>query len=324
MKNLLRAFVVLFLLAGLVVGIGGSLLAQKPVYTVYVVVHGGIGDPYWKKVENGVKDAAALYPDLKVIYTGPDVYHFEQFMGILEGAIAARPDGLLATMTNPPAMDELLRGAIAEGLPVIAIDSPDSRPPLDRIPYLSYVGELPYEGGVLGAMEALKTFRPKRTMYGNHHPGALNIQERGQGFIDVMADAGIPSEAIDITADAVRAAEIQLAYIRAHPDTDLIFGANVLRAETLVTRLEEEGIKPGVDVKIITFGVTPTTLDMIEDGKIMFSIDEQPYLQGWLGVSFMYLHLKYGFTPPSEIPTLGLFPKETIGSLRELIEKGIR
>jgi len=324
MKNLLRLFVVLFLLTGLVIGTGGGLLAQKPAYTVYVVVHGGIGDPYWKKVENGVKDAAALYPDLKVIYTGPEVYHFEQFMGYLEGAIAARPDGLLATMTNPPAMDELLRGAIAEGLPVIAIDSPDTRPAGKRIPYISYIGEVPYEGGVLGARETLKGFRPKRTIYGNHHPGALNIQERGQGWIDVMRDEGIPSEPLDITEDPIKGAEIMLAYIWAHPDTDCVFTGNMLRAETLVTRLEEEGMKPGVDVKISTFGVTPTTLDMIEDGKIIFSIDEQPYMQGYLGVAFMYLYMKYGFTPPREIPTLGLFPEEKIGLLRELVEHGYR
>lgn len=324
MKKLLRLFVVLFLLTGLVIGTGGGLSAQEKAYTVYVVVHGGIGDPYWKKVEKGVKDAAALYPDLKVIYTGPEVFNFEKFMGYLEGAIAARPDGLIATMTNPPAMDELLRGAIAEGLPVIAIDSPDARPPGKRIPYISYIGEIPYEGGVLGARETLRTFRPKRTIYGNHHPGALNIQERGQGWIDVMRDEGIPTEPLDITEDPVKGAEIMLAYITAHPDTDCVFTGNMLRAETLVIRLEEEGMKPGVDVKISTFGVTPTTLEMIEDGKIIFSIDEQPYMQGYLGVEFMYLQMKYGFTPPREIPTLGLFPEEKIGLLRELVEQGYR
>ena len=89
---------------------------------------------YWKKVEQGIKDAAALFPDLKVVYTGPDVFNFEQFMAMLDAAIAAEPDGLLATMTNPEAMDELLRAAIADGLPVIAIDSPDARPPLRGSP----------------------------------------------------------------------------------------------------------------------------------------------------------------------------------------------
>ncbi len=291
--------------------------------TVYAVVHGGIGDAYWNKVEQGIKAAAALFPDLEVVYTGPDVFNFEQFMAMLDAAIAAEPAGLLATMTNPEAMDELLRAAIADGLPVIAIDSPDSRPPLEKIPYLAYIGEIPYEGGVLAAKEILKEYKPKHAMYGNHGPGAMNLVERGQGFIDVLTEAGVTAEPLDTTEDIVQAAEIMLSYVQAHPETDTIFTGNMLRAEALVVRLEEEGIKPGVDVKISTFGLTETTMEMMDQGKIDFSIDEQPYMQGFLGVTYMYLHLKYGFTPPTDNPTLGLFP-EDVSKLKETVEQGIR
>jgi simple sugar transport system substrate-binding protein len=292
-------------------------------YKVYAVVHGGIGDPYWKKVEKGIKAAAALAPDLEVIYTGPDVFNFEQFMSMLQGALAADLDGLIATMTNPEAMDSLLRAEIKQGLPVIAIDSPDPRPPLERIPYLSYIGEIPYEGGVLAAKTILQEYKPKRAIYGNHHPGALNIQQRGKGFIDVMREANVPVEALDITEDPVQGAEIMLSYLKRYPDTDTIFTGNMLRAETLVVRMEEEGLSPGEDVHISTFGLTPSSVEMLKEGKIDFSIDEQPYMQGFLGVTFTYLHLKYGFTPPAEIPTLGLFP-EDVSKLEDLIEAGIR
>jgi simple sugar transport system substrate-binding protein len=292
-------------------------------FTVYAVVHGGIGDPYWKKVEMGIKDAAKLAPEMRVIYTGPDEFNFEQFMAMLQSALNANPDGLIATMTNPPAMDDLLRRAIKNGLPIVAIDSPDDRPGLQRIPYLSYIGELPYDGGVLAANEILKMYRPKRAMYANHHPGAVNIQQRGQGFIDVMKEAAVPVEPVDITEDPVQGAEIMLAYLKAHPDTDTIFTGNMLRAETLVVRLEEQGIRPGKDVRISTFGLTPTTMQMIGTGKIDFSIDEQPYMQGFLAIAYMYLHLKYGFNPPPENTTLGLFPKD-LSKLEKLVEQGIR
>jgi simple sugar transport system substrate-binding protein len=39
-------------------------------------------------------------------------------------------------------------------------------------------------------------------------------------------------------------------------------------------------------------------LDYIQDGTIMFTMDQQPYLQGYLGVVFAYLNVTYGFTPP--------------------------
>jgi simple sugar transport system substrate-binding protein len=327
MKRIFRSAILLSILC--LVALNGFAAGEKETagmaktYRVYAVVHGGIGDPYWKKVENGIKAADALATDLEVVYTGPDVFNFEQFMGMLQGALAAKPDGLLATMTNPEAMDALLRNAIKGGLPVIAIDSPDSRPPLERIPYISYIGEIPYEGGVLAAKTILQQYRPKRAIYGNHHPGALNLTERGQGFLDIMKAAGVQAEALDITEDPVQGAEIMLSYLRRNPNTDTVFTGNMLRAETLVTRMKEEGMSPGKTVHISTFGLEPSSIEMLKAGEIDFSIDEQPYMQGFLGVTYMYLHLKYGFTPPAESPTLGLFP-EDVSQLEDLIAQGIR
>ena len=331
MKTQFKMLIALLLLLGLIFGTVGPFVgenwaaeAQQKQYTVYMVVHGGIADPYWKKAEEGAKAASELYPDLKLNYVGPDVFNFEQFMGILSAALVAKPDGLICTITNPLAMDEMLRSAIKKGLPVIAIDSADDRAANERIPYLSYLGEDSYLGGVLAARETLKIFRPKRAIFGNHHPGATNIQARGQGFVDVMQKEGIPVEALDITSDPVKGTDILVSYIKRNSDTDCVFTGNMLFADTLVTRLEEERMKPGVNVKSCTFGVDEQTLDFIKEDKIMFAIDEQPYLQGYLSTVFMYLHLKYKFTPPTEIPTLGLFYKEDIDLIRDLVEKDIR
>lgn len=327
MKRTLRNLALGFLFLGLILSVSATGAKEGAVeadqqFTVYAVVHGGIGDPYWKKVEKGIKDAEALVPDLKVIYTGPDVFRFEEFMAMLEAALTAKPDGLLATMTNPEAMDDLLREAISDGLPVIAIDSPDSRPRLERIPYLSYVGEIPYEGGVLMAKEVLRQYRPKRVLYEISQIGAVNLVERGRAIVDVMTEAGVPVEIMDTAEDPSRAVELILSYLRTHPETDT-FNGEITHCEALVTRLEEEGIEPGVDIRISTYGLSDTIMDMMAEGKIDFSIDEQPYLQGFLGTTLMYLHIKYGFTPPSTIPTLGLFP-EDISMLRDAVEKHIR
>jgi len=292
-------------------------------YTINVVVHGGITDLYWMKAEKGAKDAGKLYPEVEVKYSGPEVYDFPKFYTYLETAIADKPDGLICTMTNPEAMDELLRNAIANGLTIIAIDSPDSRPANERIPYLAYFGETPYQGGVLAAREILKRYTPKSAIYGNNAPGATNMEERGKGFADTLAEVGIPFEALDVTADSIQGAEILVNYVKAHPDVDTAFIGNNQWAEGFVVRLEEIGKKPGEDIKIVTFAASPTTIDMLEQKKILFALDEQPYLQGYDAVTSMYLYLKYGFMPPELVPTLGLFP-EDISKLRELVAQNIR
>lgn len=305
--------------------IGGLAMAKE--YTIYVVVHGGIADPFWKVVEKGAKDAEALYPDLKVIYTGPAVFNLEEFMADIEAAIAAEPDGLVCTLTAPESMDAPLRAAIAAGLPVIAINAPDLRePPEARIPVLTYIGEDSYFIGVTAARETLKRFTPKGAAFLHHHPGAVHIDQRGFGYVDTMKAAGIPAEIVDITDDPVKGAEIALSYLEAHPNVDALFISNTLRTETIIPRLEEAGYKVGVDIKIAQMDMSPQIINYILQGKIMFTMDQQQYLQGLWGVEFMYLHLKYGFTPPPAPVSTGpaVITADVISELEKLVEEGYR
>jgi len=327
MKTWLRMLVVSILVAGLVIGIAGGSLAQAKKYTVYVVVHGGITDPFWKVCEKGAKDVAALYPDLDVTYIGPAVYKFEEFMTYIESAIAYNPDALVCTLTDPPAMDESLRAAIAAGLPVVAINAPDLREPVEaRIPVVTYIGEDSYVIGATAAKETLERFTPKRAVFANHHPGAVNIEARGRGWVDTMKAKGIPAEQLDITEDAVKGAEIVAAYLRAHPDTDAIFVSNTLRTETIIPRLESDGIKVGIDVKIAQMDISPRILEYIKAGKLMFTMDQQQYLQGYLGVLFAYFRAKYGFTPPPAPVSTGpaVITKAEIPALASLSREGYR
>lgn len=106
-------------------------LAQDKQYRIAVVVHGSDADPFWKPVKKGVEDASSLYTDLKVTYTGTPAYSLEGFMGNLRSALETKPDALVCTLTEPDAMDETLREAIGAGLPVIGINAPDLREPVD-------------------------------------------------------------------------------------------------------------------------------------------------------------------------------------------------
>ncbi|MGC9529277.1 MAG: sugar ABC transporter substrate-binding protein [Candidatus Bipolaricaulaceae bacterium] len=325
MKIRFKALVVGLTLAGLLGTLGLSVLGAEQ-YTVYVVVHGGIADPFWKRVEKGVMDAGALYPDLEVVYTGPAAFKLEEFMADIEAALASDPDALVCTLTAPEAMDESLRAAIADGLPVIAINAPDLRPVDQRIPVLTYIGEDSYFIGVTAARETLARFTPQRAIYLNHHPGARNIEQRGAGYIDTMKEAGVLAEQVNITEDPVKGAEIVVAYLKRHPETDAIFCGNTQRTEAIIPRLEDEGYEVGVDIKFAQMDISPQILNYIEGGKVMFTLDQQQYLQGYLGVLFAYLNVKFGFTPPPAPVSTGpaVVTAADIPSLMELSEAGYR
>lgn len=301
--------------------------AQAQTYTIHVVVHGGIADPFWKVFEQGVMDAAANHHDLVVNYSGPPVYNFTHFMSDIESALAARPDALVCTLTEPDAMDEVLRGEIARGLPVIAVNAPDLREPAeDRIPVTTYIGEDSYFMGVTAAQETLARFTPQRAVYVNHHPGARHIHLRGQGFVDTLEAHGVPAEQLNIGEDAATGAEVVFSYMQTNPETDVIFSGNTLRTEAIMARLKDEGVEFGQDVMIAQLDISPQILEYIMDGEIMFTLDQQQYMQGYLGVELAYLNVKYGLTPPPAPVSTGpaVITIDDVEQLEELAEKGYR
>ncbi len=295
-------------------------------YVFYQVVHGGIAHPFWKVVERGAKEADAQLPDVKVIYTGPDVYNYEDFMAIVDSAIAAKPDGLIVTITSPQGMDETLRRAMGQlKIPVIAINAKDSRPVDERIPYLAYIGESSYDVGVALAKESLKRNRPKRAVFGHHAPGSIPIEERAAGFSDTLKAAGIPVDVLDIGPDPVEGASILLDYLKANPTTDLVYPASTPHIEAFIPLAEGEGFVAGKDIMIPSIDISPKILEYIVNGKVMFTLDQQQYLQGYVSVHLMYLHVKYGHTPPPLFPTgPGVITKDEVAELKRLVGEGLR
>lgn len=300
----LKIFLGSLLIIGLVVASvlqfsSGEALAQEKKYKIAVVVHGSTIDPFWEPVKRGVKDASVLYPDVEVTYTGTNVFSVEEFLTNLEAAIASKPDALVCTLTDPEAMDETLRKVIDAGLPVVAINAPDLREPVsERIPVLTYIGEDSYFIGVTAAKETLKRVTPKQAVFCNNAQGAANMEARGRGWVDTMTDHGITAESVPVSADAAQAAEDVAAYLKGHPETDVLFISNTAVTEGVIKRLTADGVDIGEGIKIAQMDISSSILEYIQDGLVMFTMDQQPYLQGYLGVVFAYLNVKYGFTPP--------------------------
>ena len=50
----------------------------------------------------------------------------------------------------------------------------------------------------------------------------------------------------------------------------------------------------GSSAKLVTFDLNADAAQAIKDGKIEFSIDQQPYVQGYMAVQSLYLNMKNG------------------------------
>ncbi|MGB9757034.1 MAG: sugar ABC transporter substrate-binding protein [Candidatus Bipolaricaulaceae bacterium] len=311
-------------LLGLIVGLVG--LAFSAEYTFYVVSHGGPGDPFWGVVMKGMQDAAEMITKgtgdtIKATYLGPAIYSVTELVNMLNSAIAARPNGIVCTITDPAALDEPLRRAIGLGIPVIAINVPDPRPAGERIPYLFYVGGDEYLSGIKAAEKMLAVRKPIRAVVFIHEVGHVGLELRAKGFIEVMSQAGVPAEKLAIGTDPTQAVDIIRGYFAKHPETDAIFTLGPLGTLPTVTFLKEQGLAG--KVMLGCFDLDEVTLKAIKEGIAMFTVTQQQYLQGYLPIVWLYLYNKYGFLPASDILTgPGFVDSSNVKMVEELIVKG--
>jgi simple sugar transport system substrate-binding protein len=78
-------------------------------------------------------------------------------------------------------------------------------------------------------------------------------------------------------------------------------------------------------VKFGTFDLSPGVLEAIRDGKMLFAIDQQQFLQGYLPIELLTLYHKYGLMPAGTVMTgPGFVTKDTAAKVIELSAAGIR
>jgi len=106
----------------------------------FVVAHTGPGDPFWAVVNKGVNDAGKVL-GVKAVFQGPASRDIPAQVNMARAAISARAAGIAISVSDPPAIGQVIRDARGKGIPVVAINVKE---PADYkgqpIPYL---GERP-------------------------------------------------------------------------------------------------------------------------------------------------------------------------------------
>jgi simple sugar transport system substrate-binding protein len=80
-------------------------------------------------------------------------------------------------------------------------------------------------------------------------------------------------------------------------------------------------------VKIAAFDLGPDTLRAVESGKLLFAVDQQPYLQGYLPVVMLANRARYGLLPAQgDVVATGanFVTRENAAQALELSERSIR
>jgi simple sugar transport system substrate-binding protein len=136
-------------------------------------------------------------------------------------------------------------------------------------------------------------------------PGQLNIQPRLDGAKAAIKESGKNITLNEVASGPTLNEEVSAveAYYTGHPNIKGMFavdaGSTAAVAKTMGGhQLQSKGVHAG------GFDLLPTTMEAISKGDLDFTIDQQPYLQGFYTVMVLFIYkISGGLTGPSDINT---------------------
>jgi simple sugar transport system substrate-binding protein len=265
-------------------------------------VSGPLYDSFFPPLYQGANDAAKdLNVDLN--YIPIDEHDIEASSArTMQAAIASAPDVIVVGSFISTVVDPLIKQAVAAGIPVYVNQS--GRATWKDTGAFGFVGQDPLDVGIIAA-ERLQGGGAKNILCVINVPGNPYLQSICKALNDRAKELGIASENLELpTADSTDLNKVTRnigAYLTSHPNIDAVFTENALvgvAATAAVDTVQMTG-----KILVGTMEVSAVALEQIESGKMLFLINEQPYLDGYYGVLFAYHYAKFGLAPVGEVAT---------------------
>jgi simple sugar transport system substrate-binding protein len=283
---------------------------------IVVVVHGQASDSFWSVVKNGV-DEAQKVTGATVEYRAPATFDMVEMAQLIDAAVASQPDGLVVSIPDAAALGSSIKNAVGSGIPVVSMNSgSDVR---EELGLLVHVGQTEFEAGEGGGKQ-MKAAGVTKAICLNQEVGNVALDLRCEGFKQGL---GGDVEVVAVGMDPTEIQSAVKAQFAANADIGGVLALGPSAAEPTLAALEQLDVLN--TVKFGTFDLSPGVLEAIRDGKMLFAIDQQQFLQGYLPIELLTLYHKYGLMPAGTVMTgPGFVTKDTAAKVIELSAAGIR
>ncbi|HEX5205273.1 substrate-binding domain-containing protein [Paractinoplanes rhizophilus] len=260
---------------------GGGNAAGSSGYTIAFITHETPGDTFWDKVRNGAQQAAK---DTGVTLKYSNDPEAPKQAALIQSAVDSKVDGIATTLVTPDALAGAVKAATAAGIPVVGFNA--------GIDQYKDLGALMYFGSdeTLAGTAAGKRLAGqgvKHPLCVIHQTGSVSLEARCAGVkISVPGTENIQVNGAD---DAAVTTTLQ-AKLAQDKSIDAIVTLGAPQAIDTIKAKDQSGSQ----AKLVTFDLNAEAAQDIKDGKILFSIDQQPYVQGYMAVTSLYLNVKNG------------------------------
>ena len=254
-------------------------LTQSQDVTIAMVTHGD-GGSFWSVAKKGAEKAAEdLGVTLKYSESNNDP---EEQAQLIEAAVTEGVDGLAVSAPNPDAIRDALATATEAGIPIITLNSGAEESA--SLGAITHVGQTETIAGE-GAGAKLKDAGATKMICIIHEQGNVGLNQRCEGAAKTFG-GDVENVQVAGTADvSTTLTEIQ-SKLEADDSIDAVLALN----PDIAVAARDAVAGASSEATLATFDLSGDVIRAIKDDEILFAIDQQQYLQGYLPVVFLTLN----------------------------------
>jgi simple sugar transport system substrate-binding protein len=284
-------------------------------YKFAVVTHGAAGDTFWDVVKKG-SEQAGKDEGVSVSYQS-DGDPAKQSQ-LIDAAVNQKVDGLVVSMANPDALKASIQKAVAAGIPVITINSGQDQSA--AFGALAHVGQDEKIAGE-GAGEKMKAAGVTKALCVIQEAGNVGLEQRCAGFKQGL---GGTVENVQVqNSDPAGAQSTIKAKLQSDSSIDGVLTLGPVIGKAAIQALSDAGSK----AKLATFDLNGDVTKAIANGQMLFAVDQQQYVQGYLPIVMLTLYKSNLNTIGGGHPVLtgpGYVTKDNASKVQDLATKGTR
>jgi simple sugar transport system substrate-binding protein len=280
----------------------------------FVFVNHVTTNPFFVPTQYGAQDACDLL-GCDFQWTGSANSDVAEMVNAMNAAIAAKASAIAVPIIDPKAFNAPTERALAAGIPVFAYNA--DAPSGSANKRLAYIGQDLYQAGVLMGQRIVSMVDSGTIALFIATPGALNIQPRIDGAQDAIKKSGKTYDIQVIATGATVNEELSKveAFYLGHQGVKGMFAVDGGTTQGVAETMSKHGLA-AKGVKGGGFDLLPRTLQLIQAGAMDFTIDQQPYLQGFYTATQMFTFLASGgLVGPADCNTgLKFVTKDSVGA----------
>ena len=284
--------------------------------TIAVITHGD-GGVFWSVFQKGAEDAGKTL-GITVKYQGSNNTGTDQ-AAMINQAVADGVDGLAVSLADPDAVKDAVKSAVDAGIPLVTTNSGSDL--YKEFGAFTHIGQDEFTAGA-GAGEKFNAAGAKVLLCAKQEQTNTGLEARCEGAKSTFKGKFLTPITTSGDASTKQQADMKAA-IDADPSIDAVFGTGPVIAHDAAAAVKELG-------RTVTVGGVDLSPDLLKDiaaGDVLFTIDQQQYLQGYISVVALYLNVTNQNTLGGGLPINtgpGFVTKDNADAVSKLVDAGTR